>query len=156
FPATGPGSGPATIRLFPAPGGPLLHVAVDTATSADGPVWEVLDVTATELELAFDATGATVPGGLLVEVATTPHCGGRAARTGNLLSVRHGVTTNSLLGSGDALDPHLELTVRDAPVTSDLDASGNLVPTLVVRVDGLAWNEVPTLYGTGPDTEYVT
>jgi predicted phage baseplate assembly protein len=42
------------------------------------------------------------------------------------------------------------MTTPDAPVTYDLDEGGNTVPSLVLRVDGVHWDEVPSLYAAGP------
>jgi predicted phage baseplate assembly protein len=40
--------------------------------------------------------------------------------------------------------------VPDAPVAYDLDAAGNPVPSQVVRIDGVRWDEAPSLYAAGP------
>ncbi len=90
------------------------------------------------------------PVGLTLDVSgDAPPLVGRGKASANLVAVRHGASTSATLGSGDAFRAGQRFTVPDAPVAYDVDPTGNIVPSLVVRVDGLSWTEVPTLYGTG-------
>src|SRR5262249_18277326 len=61
----------------------------------------------------------------------------------------HGKTANVVLGSGEASQPGQAFTTPDSPIAYDLDDTGKPVPSMLLRVDGLQWAEVPTLYGTG-------
>ena len=46
-------------------------------------------------------------------------------------------------------------TVPDAPVAHDVGETGDPASTLVVRVDGVQWQELPSLYAAGPAQAYV-
>src|SRR5262249_34989870 len=56
-----------------------------------------------------------------------------------------------VLGSGDAATPFQSFTLSQPPLTyvSSADPSG-AASTLQVRVNGVLWEEVPTLYGPPP------
>ncbi|HEY6032969.1 MAG TPA: putative baseplate assembly protein, partial [Kofleriaceae bacterium] len=75
----------------------------------------------------------------------------------NVAPATHGeTTTDEILGSGDASLKNQTFQLAKPPLTyvSAPTASGGQ-DTLTVRVNGLAWSEVPTLYGCGPtDTVY--
>jgi hypothetical protein len=75
----------------------------------------------------------------------------------NVAPATHGeTTTDEILGSGDASQKNQTFQLAKPPLTyvSAPTASGGQ-DTLTVRVNGLAWQEVPTLYGCGPtDTVY--
>ncbi|MDD3329125.1 MAG: putative baseplate assembly protein [Zoogloea sp.] len=62
------------------------------------------------------------------------------------------------LGSGDATQAFQRFTLAQAPLTHVSAATGSGTrSTLQVRVQGLLWAEVPSLYGRGPDERvYVT
>jgi predicted phage baseplate assembly protein len=75
----------------------------------------------------------------------------------NVVHATHGETKHEVLGSGDASRPFQTFTLKQAPLTyvSSASATG-AATTLDLRVDDLAWTEVPTLYGQGPhDQVYV-
>jgi hypothetical protein len=74
---------------------------------------------------------------------------------GNVAPATHGQTWRSMvLGSGDATVPFATYGLPSTPLTyvSAPTASGR-ESTLEVRVDGLLWTEVPTLYGQRPDAQ---
>ena len=65
----------------------------------------------------------------------------------------HGETVrNEVLGSGQGGTPNQRFSLRKPPLTyvSASTPSGTQ-STLVVRVDGVLWQEVPSLFGLGPD-----
>src|SRR5262249_23512627 len=66
--------------------------------------------------------------------------------SGNLFRVRHGTSAAAVLGSGDATQPAQRFRLPDAPLAHDLDASGAPVSSLVLRADGVRWDERETLY----------
>jgi hypothetical protein len=69
----------------------------------------------------------------------------------NVAHATHGETGSEILGSGDASQTFQQFTLKQSPLTyvSAQNASG-AASTLQVRVNGLLWQEVPTLYGRGP------
>ena len=69
----------------------------------------------------------------------------------NVAPATHGETKTETLGSGDAAAAFQEFTLRNVPLTyvSAATPSGT-ASTLEVRVDGILWHEVPSLYGRGP------
>lgn len=62
------------------------------------------------------------------------------------------------LGSGDATQAFQRFTLAQAPLTHVSAATGSGTrSTLQLRVQGLLWHEVPSLYGRGPDERvYIT
>jgi hypothetical protein len=163
FPASPPASAPASIRLYPAPaaGAEPPRVSVDIGPGNGEPIWQLLEVSPSLLQEAAGSTGADAPVGLIVDFAgpapVFDQPGGfeRARASANVVPVHHGVTTKAVLGSGSATAAGQRLSTPDAPVAYDLDAAAEVVPTMVVRVDGVAWPEVPTLYGAGPVPGFV-
>jgi hypothetical protein len=70
----------------------------------------------------------------------------------NVALATHGQATSEILGSGSASLAFQKFALKQAPLThvSAANATG-AASTLVVRVNGIAWTEVPSLYGWGPD-----
>ena len=67
--------------------------------------------------------------------------------------MRHGPAAGAVLGSGDAAQSGQRFTPPDAPVAGDLDDLGTPVSSLEARVDGVEWEERPSLFGAEPDDE---
>jgi hypothetical protein len=140
------GSDRTRVRLHPGPPEAPAHLAVETSAG--------LEVLTTVTGAAAEAgdTGALIvpldgePAGVLT----------RAPASGNVLRVRHGTSAEAVLGSGDAAQSGQRMPVPDAPVAHDVGAAGDLASTLVVRVDDVQWQEVPSLYGAGPAQVFVT
>ncbi|HET8606906.1 MAG TPA: hypothetical protein VFL66_07725 [Gaiellaceae bacterium] len=131
------------LRLHPAPA-----VAPARLALATGSAWTVYACKAHE-----PASGNA----MLVVLDGDP--GGDATRwdaTGNVVRVRHGTTTSAVVGSGDATRPFQELALPKAPVAHDLAADGTPVSSLSLRVDGVEWQEVATLYGQDDAQVYAT
>jgi hypothetical protein len=66
----------------------------------------------------------------------------------NVVPVTHGETVNEVLGSGNAGIQNQKFVLKKPPLTyvqASTPSGGK--STLSVRVDGLEWYEVPTLYG---------
>ena len=150
---------PARLRLYPAPAEhpPLTRIALRDPAGT----WHVVECAPAPAEAQEPVpagTGSPVPRGLIVDLVgvTVPLTVDRAPASGNLVLVRHGATTISTLGSGDASQPGQRLRVPKAPVAADLSADGTPVSTLEVRVDGLRWQERQTLSGAGPQDVYST
>ncbi len=72
----------------------------------------------------------------------------------NTVPATHGETVNELLGSGDAAAANQCFTLKKSPLTyvSAPTVSGTK-SSLEVRVNGVLWAEVPSLYGKGPTAE---
>jgi Baseplate J-like protein len=77
---------------------------------------------------------------------------------GNVALASHGETIHDeVLGSADASVPFQQFTLRKKPVTALPGAGGVADSSLTVRLDGVAWTEVPSLYGRSPrDQVYVS
>ncbi|MCR2835268.1 putative baseplate assembly protein [Parerythrobacter lacustris] len=76
----------------------------------------------------------------------------------NVALASHGERVTEVLGSGDATLPNQSFGLRKIPLTyvSATTASGR-ASTLEVRVDGILWREVETLFDAGPqDAVYET
>lgn len=147
FPESNPGTTPGRLRLYPRPDEAPARIAVASSSKPDAD-WEVFDCTQAAQQ-EQDADGR--PSGLIVDLPNAAP-GGKAGRfpaSGNLLRVRHGKTASVVLGSGNATQAGQELTTPDSPIAYDLNETGRPVPSLLLRVDGLEWDEVPTLYGAG-------
>lgn len=79
---------------------------------------------------------------------------------GNIALSTHGEkVVNEILGNGDASRTFQSFKLKKAPVTHvpDPKAPHGAASTLEVRVDGIRWHEVRSLFGQGPnDRVYVT
>lgn len=130
-------AGPA--RVHPRPASLPEQLAIQTIGPDGAATWELTRCTGNALDTADDT------GGLQVTLAD-PRTGriSRGAATGNLAPVRHGTS-----GSGP-LTINGGVVVIAGPVTADAAADGTVTDSLVVRVDGVRWDEVPSLYGRGP------
>lgn len=70
----------------------------------------------------------------------------------NLAPATHGERQEELLGSGDAAAVHQRFKLAKPPLTHVVaETPEGRVSTLEVRVDGVLWHEVPTLFGAGPN-----
>ena len=162
FPAAQPSAAPS-LRLYPAPAPEpeLRRVAVDIGPGQGDPIWQLLEVSASAQQEQVSAENPSAPIGLVVDFTgpapvfalSVPF--GRARASANLVRVHHGASTQAVLGSGDAMQSGQHFTTPNAPVAYDLDEAANVVPTMVLRVDGESWAEVPTLYATGPAPDFV-
>ncbi|GAA0712522.1 hypothetical protein GCM10010199_10820 [Dactylosporangium roseum] len=148
---------PARLRLYPAPAHPVERIALRGPAGT----WDVLTCApapASAQELPPPGDGPPPPRGLIVDLvgAALPLAADRAPASANLVRVRHGATTVSTLGSGDASRPGQRFPVPKAPVAADVGPDGTPASTLELRVAGLAWAERPTLYGAGPSDAFTT
>ena len=65
----------------------------------------------------------------------------------NVAAATHGEARTEILGNGDSRRPFQSFALRAAPLTYVGATSGSGTrSTLTVRVDGIVWHEVPTLY----------
>jgi hypothetical protein len=77
---------------------------------------------------------------------------------GNVAKATHGQTRDEVLGSGDGSQDFATFTLKQPPLTFiAAPTAAGAATTLVVRVNGVAWNEVDSLAWLGPkDAAYVT
>ena len=70
----------------------------------------------------------------------------------NVVPATHGETVREVLGHGDASMPHQQFTLKQPPVTHlSAPTPSGARSTLQVRVNGVRWDEVPSLFGAAPD-----
>ncbi|MGY1617344.1 hypothetical protein ACI797_11460 [Geodermatophilus sp. SYSU D00691] len=150
------------VRIYPAPAhdaaNPLQRLAIRVG-SGDGD-WQVFGCAEAQpaTQEAGAASGPDVPRGMVLDLLDDAPDGpiGRAPATANLAPIRHGAMTSGVLGSGDAARAGQVMQVPKPPVAHDVTADGNVVSSLEVRVDGVRWQELPTLSGAGPVDAYST
>lgn len=140
-PITTPISG-ATIQLAQAPSSLTKNqwlVASGKDNVTGGAITEIVQVYATS------GATLTVTPPLLKSYARASF-----SLNANVARATHGETVSEILGSGDAAQTFQQLALKQKPLTyvSTANASG-AASTLQVRVNGLLWQEVPTLYGRG-------
>ena len=73
----------------------------------------------------------------------------------NVVHATHGETVNEVLGNGDAAVANQRFTLKKPPTTY-LSARGGAKSTLEIRVAGVLWGELPSLYGLDPDQAVYT
>ena len=75
----------------------------------------------------------------------------------NVARATHGETVRQILGSGDAGQEHQRFDLKHTPVTFvGADNETGAESTLEVRVNGIAWHEVDTLFGAAADAHDYT
>ena len=73
----------------------------------------------------------------------------------NVALASHGATTQQTLGSGDATAANQAFALNTLPLTFLVDDQPpGRRSTLTVRVDGVAWQERPSLYESGPNDRH--
>ncbi len=153
---------------------PLAELPIEAPVAAGSTRVElstmVLGLTAGQ-RLAFAGQLSDLPGVHVAEIAVLDdvlHIGGRSVlvlhdalahsyRRGslaihaNVVHATHGESVREVLGNGDATQPHQQFVLKKPPTTqvSAATASG-VQSTLELRVNGLLWNELPSLYGAAP------
>lgn len=75
----------------------------------------------------------------------------------NVVPATHGETTSEILGSGDGSIPFQSFALTSSPLTQVSAATARgIASTLEIRVDGIRWKEVPSLYGQPPRARVFT
>lgn len=101
----------------------------------------------------------TVQGARITLAGSVPASARESVRiAGNVVLASHGETVpDEVLGSGDGAVPNQRFTLRKPRLTHlAARTPTGVVDSLVVRVDGVQWTEVPSLYSAGPlDRVYV-
>ena len=140
------------LRIHPEPAVVPEWIAVQTLI-AGKPAWEVLACEAADAQEDEATAGAppSVSRGLILDLLDGPPQGTlvKVPASANLAVVRHGATAQAVVGNGDATQAGQRFTLPDAPIAYDLDDAGTVVPTLDLRVNGVHFDEVPSLYGQG-------
>ncbi|HEU5003834.1 MAG TPA: putative baseplate assembly protein [Actinomycetota bacterium] len=138
--------------------GAYLSLAVGQAVAVTGVRADRTGETTSEVATI---TGLSLVDGYTV-LALSPNLAGTYLRASvtinaNVAPATHGESVTELLGSGDGSRAFQRFALKSTPLTyvSDTSPSG-AASTLVVRVDGVAWSEVPWLYGSGPTDRVYT
>ncbi len=154
---------------------PLVELPIDAAVAAGSRRIELSTMVLGLVRgkpLAFVGPRHDVPGVQAAEIAVVDevlHSAGRSTlvlqnalhysyvREGlrihaNVVAATHGESVREMLGSGDAAQAFQQFTLQRPPTThlSAASASG-VQSTLALRVNGLLWQERPSLYGAAPD-----
>lgn len=117
------------------------HLAVQT-TGTTGTKWELSGCATSSADSAQDQGGRII-------TLTTARTGsadrskGSGTATGNLVPVHHGTTQSS------QLTPVAGTVTVSGPVTGDIAADGTVTDSLIITVDGVRFDEVPSLSGRG-------
>jgi predicted phage baseplate assembly protein len=75
----------------------------------------------------------------------------------NAAAATHGETKQETLGSGNAQSTFQQFSLAQSPLTYvGSPSTGGIVSTLQVRVDGILWSQVSSLFGHGPDERIYT
>jgi hypothetical protein len=75
----------------------------------------------------------------------------------NVVHATHGESVAEVLGSGDASLPHQSFMLKKPPTTFlSAPTPKGVQSTLEVRVNGVRWDEVDSLYGVAPDQPVYT
>ncbi len=159
---------------------PLAELPIETPVAAGSTRIElstmVLGLAAGQ-PLAFAGQHADLPGVHVAEIAVLDgvrHTGGRSVLVlhapllhgyrrdslrihANVARATHGESVQEVLGNGDRSLQHQQFVLKKPPTThvSAATASG-VRSTLELRVNGLLWNELPSLYGAAPDQHAYT
>jgi len=109
---------------------------------------EVVAVTMATYEAATDVTHWIVDPPLL-----RAYSRGDLKINANLALATHGETAaDEVLGSGNAAEPFQSFVLKGRPLTHLATAEGASA-SLIVRVSGVQWEEVPYLWGSAPDAK---
>src|SRR5262249_21880623 len=69
----------------------------------------------------------------------------------------HGQSVSEVLGNGDPTTPNQTFKLKQSPLTYvQAPTSTGRASTINVRVDGVDWSAVPSLYGQGPSASVYT
>ncbi|MDB6158429.1 MAG: hypothetical protein JWO04_2135 [Gammaproteobacteria bacterium] len=75
----------------------------------------------------------------------------------NVVHATHGETVNEVLGNGDASVPNQTFVLKKPPTTFiSAPTARGVTNTLEVRVNGVPWDELPSLYGAAPGDDVYT
>lgn len=133
-------AGVQRLRVHPRPAAVPERLAVQTSAG-----WEM-----TTCSLDVEDTPSDSGGMLLVLGAPFTGTATSAPATANLVPVHHGTTKS------EPLTLQGGTTVVAGPVAGDVDPTGAVRNSLVVRVDGVEFEEVASLYGRGPGERVFT
>jgi hypothetical protein len=139
----------------------LLDSVVDGLTAGRTLLVEGTDTDGEALVEAVEIHSVGTDDGLTAITLTTSLTGTYDRTTvtiyGNVAAATHGETVSAVLGSGDASVGNAEISILDTPLTHvSADTPSGAASTLQLRVDGVLWEEVATLYDQGPRDEVYT
>ncbi len=126
-------------------------VQIVPAGAKDPIVGEAAVVSTVTVKGDLTTLGVTIPLARVYDATTV-------AVNANAVNATNGETVQEILGSGDATNESLQLTLKQSPLTYVTAATNNgAQSTLQVWVNNLQWHEVPNLLASGPaDRVFVT
>lgn len=152
-PAWKTGSGTLTLSVEDATGRPgtvqadLKNLALAASTKNDPEVSECA------LVLEIDSTSGATAHTLIQLKNPLVNCYERitSSMNANVVMATHGQSVSEVMGSGSASTPNQSFTLKQSPLTYVQAATANgRQSTLEVQVNGVKWQEVPTLYQQKP------
>lgn len=115
--------------------------------AAEDDVEEVVEVAILDHVLATDTEHSAL---VLTDALVTAFDRASLAIHANVVRAAHGDGVTDILGAGDPSQPFQKFLLKQSPVTHRLaPTETGVASTLEVRVDGVAWEEVPDLYDRG-------
>lgn len=138
--------------------GPYFGLGAGRRVIVSGERADLLGVTATE---AVTLAGVRVEDGHTLLTFREPLVHGyvreKVTLNANVAPATHGESAEEVLGGGDGAEPYQGFTLRRSPLThTSAPTPSGARSTLRVRVNDLLWDEVPSLYGRGPDERVYT
>jgi hypothetical protein len=137
----------------------VLGLTVGQPIALTGERDDLPGVGAAEVALLADIIHADGRSTLVLQQGLTySYVRSRLTISANVVHATHGETANEVLGNGDASHPNQAFVLKKPPTTylSAPTASG-LESTLEVRINGVRWDELSSLYGAAPnDLVYTT
>lgn len=147
---------PLTLNVLDANGrpgtvtAPLKDFILVPASAQDPVVTEAAMVSSvTPIALPYPHTCIQLHSNLL-------NCYDRSATTvnANVGTATAGQSVNEVMGNGDASTPNQSFTLRQSPLTYvQAPTTTGRQSTLLARVNGVQWNEIPTLYQQPPTAQ---
>jgi predicted phage baseplate assembly protein len=133
--------------------GMVLGLAIGQPIALSGTRHDLPGVDAAEVAVLDDvvhADGRTTL--MLHEGLTYSYVRSRLLISANVVHATHGETVKEVLGNGDATQANQRFVLKRSPTTYVSAATDSGVEsTLEVRVNGVRWDEVASLYGAAPN-----
>jgi predicted phage baseplate assembly protein len=137
----------------------VLGLTIGQAIALTGERYDLPGVDAAEVALLADIVHADGRSTLMLQQGLT-YSYLRASLTisANVVHATHGETVNEVLGNGDSSQPNQAFVLKKPPTTHlSAPTPSGVESTLEVRINGVRWDGVQSLYGAAPnDLVYTT